>query len=199
MIRPPEATPKPDQTPHHLFCVHPRCGYTARMTQRLPSRAMTRLLAAALIISPLAACAGGGGSKPDTRYVARDVNTLYRAAQDRLDRQQYGLAAALFDEVERQHPYSPWARRAQLMSSFSYYMDREYTPAIEAAQRFLAIHPGNKDAPYAYYLIALSYYEQISDVTRDQRITQHVVMMMGHEGNLLFLFPPILSAATVRS
>src|SRR3546814_12968574 len=81
-----------------------------------------------------------------TRYVARDVSTLYRAAQDRLDRGQYKLAAALFDEVERQHPYSPWARRAQLMSAFSYYMDREYTPAIAAAQRFLAIHPGNKDA-----------------------------------------------------
>src|SRR3546814_4735277 len=59
-------------------------------------------------------------------------------------------------DLERQHPYSPWARRAQLMSAFSYYMDREYTPAIEAAQRFLAIHPGNKDAPYAYYLIGIS-------------------------------------------
>ncbi len=89
----------------HLFCVHPRCGYTARMTQHAPSRATLRLLAAALAITPmLAACAGGGNVKKDTRYVARDVNTLYRAAQDRLDRRQYGLAAALFDEVERQHP-----------------------------------------------------------------------------------------------
>lgn len=150
------------------------------MTQRSSIRATTRLLATAFLITPmLAACAGGGGVKQDTRYVARDVNTLYRAAQDRLDRRQYGIAAALFDEVERQHPYSPWARRAQLMSSFSYYMDREYTPAIEAAQRFLAIHPGNKDAPYAYYLIALSYYEQISDVTRDQRITQQAQAALG--------------------
>ena len=150
------------------------------MTQRPTLRASTRLLAAALVIAPLlAACAGGSGVKKDTRYVARDVNTLYRAAQDRLDRNQYGLAAALFDEVERQHPYSPWARRAQLMSSFSYYMDREYTPAIEAAQRFLAIHPGNKDAPYAYYLIGLSYYEQISDVTRDQKITQQASAALG--------------------
>lgn len=150
------------------------------MTQRSSLRVTTRLLAAALVITPmLAACAGGGGVKKDTRYVARDVNTLYRAAQDRLDRKQYGLAAALFDEVERQHPYSPWARRAQLMSSFSYYMDREYTPAIEAAQRFLAIHPGNKDAPYAYYLIGISYYEQISDVTRDQKITQQARAALG--------------------
>ncbi|MGV7119487.1 outer membrane protein assembly factor BamD [Sphingopyxis sp. 550A] len=150
------------------------------MTQRISLRAAARLAAAALVISPLlAACAGGSGVKKDTRYVARDVNTLYRAAQDRLDRRQYRIAAALFDEVERQHPYSPWARRAQLMSSFSYYMDREYTPAIEAAQRFLSIHPGNKDAPYAYYLIALSYYEQISDVTRDQKITQQAQNALG--------------------
>src|SRR3546814_20381483 len=70
-----------------------------------------------------------------TRYVARDVSTLYRAAQDRLDRGQYKLAAALFDEVERQHPYSPWARRAQLMSAFFSYMVRAYTPATAAEQR----------------------------------------------------------------
>jgi outer membrane protein assembly factor BamD len=75
------------------------------MTHRTPSRAAVRLLAAALVMTPLlAACAGGGGVKKDTRYVARDVSTLYRAAQDRLDRGQYKLAAALFDEVERQHP-----------------------------------------------------------------------------------------------
>ena len=79
------------------------------MTQRPSARAAVRLLAAALVISPmLAACAGGGGVKKDTRYVARDVNTLYRAAQDRLDRKQYKVAAALFDEVERQLEYSDW-------------------------------------------------------------------------------------------
>src|SRR3546814_13350998 len=104
-------------------------------------------------------------------YGARDVNTRYRAAQDRLDRKQYGLAAALFDEVERQHPYSPWARRAQLMSAFSYYMDRESTPAIEAAQRFLEIHPGNKDEPNTFSLLDISSYEQIIDVTHAQQIT----------------------------
>ena len=166
------------------------------MTQRPSLRASTRLLAAALVISPmLAACAGGSGVKKDTRYVARDVNTLYRAAQDRLDRKQYKIAAALFDEVERQHPYSPWARRAQLMSSFSYYMDREYTPAIEAAQRFLAIHPGNKDAPYAYYLIALSYYEQISDVTRDQKITEQAQNALGE---VIRRYPDTRYAADAR-
>ena len=119
------------------------------------------------------ACGGrGGGGPEDTAYVARDVETLYAEAKSRLDRGNATVAAALFDEVERQHPYSPWARRAQLMSSFSYYVAQDYNKAIASAQRFLSIHPGNKDAPYAYYLIGLSYYEQISDVHRDQKITE---------------------------
>ena len=118
-----------------------------------------------------AAC-GGGSANEDVAYIARDVESLYSEAQNRLDKGNTLLAAALFDEVERQHPYSPWARRAQLMSAFTYYIARDYNKAIQNAQRFLSIHPGNKDAPYAYYLIALSYYEQISDVNRDQKITE---------------------------
>ena len=142
-------------------------------------------VAALLATSMLSGCAalglGGGGAKPgsNTRYVARDVNTLYNAAKEKLDAKQYEVAAALFDEVERQHPYSPWARRAQLMSSFSYYMAQKYNESVSASRRFLQIHPGNKDAPYAYYLIALSYYEQISDVTRDQKITQQALSALG--------------------
>ncbi|HMT41183.1 MAG TPA: outer membrane protein assembly factor BamD [Sphingorhabdus sp.] len=122
---------------------------------------------------------GGGGGGSDTRYVARDVNTLYMAAKEKLDKGQYQIAAALFDEVERQHPYSPWARRAQLMSAFSYYMAQKYNESTSSARRFLSIHPGNKDAPYAYYLIALNYYEQISDVTRDQKITEQALSALG--------------------
>ncbi|MEM6585147.1 MAG: outer membrane protein assembly factor BamD [Pseudomonadota bacterium] len=129
----------------------------------------TALLAAAALATT--AC-GGGSANKDVAYVARDVETLYAEAQRRMDRGNIILAAALFDEVERQHPYSPWARRAQLMSAFSYYLARDYNKAIQNSQRFLSIHPGNKDAPYAYYLIALSYYEQISDVNRDQKITE---------------------------
>jgi len=119
----------------------------------------------------LSGCSGGSADE-DVAYVARDVESLYAEAKRRLDRGNTLLAAALFDEVERQHPYSPWARRAQLMSAFSYYVARDYNKAIQSSQRFLSIHPGNKDAPYAYYLIALSYYEQISDVNRDQKITE---------------------------
>ena len=134
---------------------------------------LASVAAAATLLT--AGCAGKSGGAKDTAYVARDVDTLYAAAKDRLDRGDAKVAAALFDEVERQHPYSPWARRAQLMSSFSYYVSRDYNKAIQSAQRFLSIHPGNKDAPYAYYLIALSYYEQISDVTRDQKITEQAL------------------------
>ncbi|PIW55203.1 MAG: outer membrane protein assembly factor BamD [Sphingomonadales bacterium CG12_big_fil_rev_8_21_14_0_65_65_10] len=144
-----------------------------------PRRPISRALRAAILATgtlSIAACGGGSGGGPsDTAYVARDVETLYMAAKERLDRGASRDAAVLFDEVERQHPYSPWARRAQLMSAFSYYTARDYNKAIQSAQRFLSIHPGNKDAPYAYYLIALSYYEQISDVTRDQKVTEQAL------------------------
>src|SRR4051812_30688580 len=119
------------------------------MLNRSPLKlAVVALASTAMVLT--SGCAGKGGKARDTAYVARDVDTLYLAAKDRLDRGRVKEAAALFDEVERQHPYSPWARRAQLMSAFSYYAARDYTKAIQAAQRFLSIHPGNKDAPYAY-------------------------------------------------
>jgi outer membrane protein assembly factor BamD len=138
-----------------------------------------RLVATVLLAASLALTAGcaRNRNKPraDKAYIARDVETLYTLAKDTLDKGQYRVAALLFDEVERQHPYSVWARRAQLMSAFSYYASRQYPDAIQAAQRFLSLHPGNKDAPYAYYIVALSYYEQIADVARDQKITQQAL------------------------
>ena len=141
------------------------------------TRSATLLLAAAIIL-PAAGCARGK-AKGDTAYVARDVNTLYSLAKKRLDRGDYIEAAKTFDEVERQHPYSVWARRAQLMSAFSYYVGEKYVDAVSSAQRFLTIHPGNKDAPYAHYLVAMSYYQQIEDVTRDQRTTQQAADAFG--------------------
>src|SRR5690349_21265 len=133
------------------------------------TRSVFLLLACAVVI-PASGCARNKSSS-DTAYIARDVNTLYALAKDRLDKQRYEEAAKIFDEVERQHPYSVWARRAQMMSAFSYYMAQKYPEAISSAQRFLTIHPGNKDALYANYLIAMSYYQQIEDVNRDQGIT----------------------------
>jgi outer membrane protein assembly factor BamD len=140
------------------------------------------LVALSASLLPLSGCAsfgGGGRSRADTRYVARDVNTLYNAAWERMRQGNYAQAALIFDEVERQHPYSVWARRAQLMSAFCYYAAADHTKSIESARRFLSIHPGNRDAPYALYLIALNYYEQISDVTRDQAVTRQALESLG--------------------
>jgi outer membrane protein assembly factor BamD len=155
------------------------------------------LLAAlvAAVFAPLAGCASGSKKKADTRFIARDVDTLYNLARDRLDRKQYKVAAQLFDEVERQHPYSIWARRAELMSAYSYYLARDYNASIQSAQRFLSIHPGNRDAPYAYYLIAVDYYEQINDVTRDQKITQQALDALGE---LIRRYPDTNYAADAR-
>lgn len=141
------------------------------------SRALSLALIAAVAL-PIAGCARNR-TRTDLPYVARDVGTLYTTAKNRLDQHRYKEAALLFDEVERQHPYSIWARRAQLMSAFSYYMSADYPKAIESSQRFLSIHPGNKDAPYAYYLIGISYYEQIADVRRDQSTTEQALAALG--------------------
>jgi outer membrane protein assembly factor BamD len=145
---------------------------------RIPLSRSIALALIAVSAFSVAGCARNKG-KSDVPYVARDVGTLYTAARKQLDRHNYKTAALLFDEVERQHPYSIWARRAQLMSAYSYYLDRSFTESIASAQRFLSVHPGNRDAPYAYYLIALGYYEQISDVTRDQKITAQALDSLG--------------------
>jgi len=103
------------------------------------------------------------------------VEVLYNNALDRLLDGDAISAAELFDDVERQHPYSVWATRAQLMAAYSHYRTNRYEDAILAAQRFLQLHPGNRDAPYANYLIAISYYEQITDVGRDQQMTERAL------------------------
>ena len=92
-----------------------------------------------------------------------------------MDEGRYIPAAKEFDEVERQHPYSEWARRSMLMSAYANYKVNQYDEAILNAQRFISLHPGNRDVPYAYYLIGLSYYEQISDVGRDQKMTENAM------------------------
>ena len=157
------------------------------------SRAST-LLVACVCLAPLAGCATGG-TKGDTAYVARDVSSLYGAAQRTMNGGNYLQAAKLFDEVERQHPYSVWARRAQLMSAFSYYMAQSYADAISSAQRFLTIHPGNAEAPYAQYLVAMSYYQQIDEVTRDQTTSQQASDAFGE---LIRRYPESRYAADAR-
>ena len=111
----------------------------------------------------------------EEKYVERPVEQIYNQAMDQLLAGDAQLAAKDFDEVERQHPYSAWARKAQLMAAYAYYLENEYDESILAAERFLQLHPGNKDAAYAAYLIAICYYEQIADIGRDQRITQQAL------------------------
>lgn len=123
------------------------------------------------VLGGLSACSSTG----EDTYVARDVNTLYHMGVGRIEARQYSLAASVFDEIERQHPYSVWARRAMLMGAFAHYQANNYDDAILAAERFLQLHPGNSGAPYAYYLIALCYYERITDVGRDQKVTQQAM------------------------
>ena len=157
------------------------------------TRSAATLIVCALVL-PAAGCASNK-AKGDTSYVARDVNTLYSLAKRNMDLGDYAESAKLFDEVERQHPYSVWARRAQLMSSFSYYLARKYPEAVSSARRFITIHPGNKEAPYAHYLVAMSFYQQIEDVTRDQRITQQAADAFGE---LVRRYPESRYAADAR-
>lgn len=127
----------------------------------------------AAIIATVALCAlAACSTSDDEAYIERPVEELYNEAVDANVTGNYTQAAALFLEVERQHPYSVWATKAQLMSAYAYYSQTQYDDAILALDRFIQLHPGNRDIAYAYYLKALSYYEKIVDVGRDQRTTE---------------------------
>ena len=116
----------------------------------------------------LAACSDDS----QDNYRARSVERLYNLGVDALQREDFKNAVLSFDEVERQHPYSVWATKAQLMAAFASYKRDDYDEAIVGLDRFIELHPGNPDVAYAYYLKGLSYYEQISDVGRDQKMTE---------------------------
>ncbi len=107
----------------------------------------------------------------EIEYVEREVDEIYNSAVDLMNNEKFISAAEEFNEVERQHPYSIWATRAQIMSAYVKYKVQDYDMAIGAAQRYIDLHPGADDVDYAYYLIALCYYERINDVKRDQSYT----------------------------
>ena len=131
--------------------------------------ALFRSLALAAITAvALSACSGD----KEIAYKEQSVYEIYSEAMKYLDDGRYKDAAAYFDEVERQHPYSIWATKAKLMSSYSHYQNNKYDEAISGLDRFIAVHPGNRDIAYAYYLKGLCYYEQITDVQRDQDMTR---------------------------
>ena len=137
-----------------------------RTLSTIPTAPVALAVTVGLVLALLVGCAPG-----EEPYVERPVEELYNEAMDSLLDEDFEAAVADFAEVERQHPYSVWATRAQIMSAFVYYQSNRYDDAIAAAGRFIELHPGNRDAAYGYFLIAMSYYEQISDVGRDQRTT----------------------------
>ena len=105
-------------------------------------------------------------------YIEEPVEKLYNQGLDQMQSRVYADAVESFDEVERQHPYSTWATKAQIMAAYAYYLGNRYDDAILALDRFIQLHPSNRDVAYAMYLKGLSYYTQISDVARDQEITE---------------------------
>ena len=124
-------------------------------------------LALALVAVPLMGCSYF--NKDDDYVRDNPADKLYNEGLFLLNnKQDYKEAAKKFDEVDRQNPYSDWARKALLMSAYSYYQAQEYSDCITSAQRYVTLHPGSPDAAYAQYLIGSSYYDQILDVTRDQ-------------------------------
>ena len=144
------------------------------LTLRTPIESLRRAALALFLplgLLALAACE----SDDELVYDERPVEELYNEALDLMLQGNYQESANLFDEVERQHPYSQWASKAQVMAAFAHYQRSAYDDSINALDRFIQLHPGNEDVAYAYYLRAISYYEQISDVGRDQGMTQQAL------------------------
>ncbi len=161
------------------------------------NRLLPRAAVCVLVVFLAACSALPGLSEGDEEklYADRSVEALYNNAMDNLEAGWYQTAAELFNEVERQHPYSAWATKAQLMAAYANYLRDAYDEAIIALDRFIELHPGNPDVAYAYYLKALSYYEQISDVGRDQKMTQ---LAMASLEDVIKRFPDTTYARDAR-
>nr|WP_246715151.1 outer membrane protein assembly factor BamD [Aestuariivirga litoralis] len=158
------------------------------MKLSVPKAFVTTALAAVMVFSAVPAQAGmfdflGLGKKKQDDALSPDlgrsddqqVAALYNGALDQMTKGNYNNAAKKFAEVERLHPYSKWATKAILMQGFSFYQSNKYADAIDACQRFITLHPGHENIDYAYYMVALSQYEQINDITRDQKPTQEAL------------------------
>ena len=96
---------------------------------------------------------------------------IFERGEFELSRSDPDEAAFYFSEIERLYPYSDFARRALIMQAFAHHSDRNYENSRSAAQRFIDFYPDDDDAAYAQYLLALSYYDQIDEVGRDQGLT----------------------------
>jgi outer membrane protein assembly factor BamD len=131
-------------------------------------------MATALLLATLPACSmmGDWFGKKDDVLSDDPADKIYNEGLFLLNnKHDFKAAAKKFDEVDRTHPYSEWARKALLMSAYAYYEGQEYDDAITAAKRYVTLHPGSPDAAYAQYLIGSSYFDQIADVSRDQTRT----------------------------
>jgi outer membrane protein assembly factor BamD len=139
---------------------------------------LRQLAGAAIVATSVLGLAACSGRDDENFYREATVEQLYNSGMDAMGNGEYRRAAREFEEVDRQHPYSVWASKAQIMAAFSYYQANRYDDAIIALDRFIQLHPGHKDIAYAYYLRALCYYEQIQDVGRDQRITEQALQSL---------------------
>lgn len=119
----------------------------------------------------LSGCAGD--EAPEEKLaLERPAEQIFKEAQDAEKEGSYGQAATLYAEVERQHPYSDYATQAQIKQAEVAYANLKYDEAIAALDRFIELHPGSDKVDYAYYLKAMCFYEQISDVRRDQAMSR---------------------------
>lgn len=134
---------------------------------------MSRLLVLTFIL--LTVFLGGCSTSDKDAANEEAVESLYNKGADALVAKDYITATKMFEEVERQHPYSQWATQAQMMGAYASYKDSRYEEALVALDRFIELHPGSADIPYAFYLKALCYYEQITDVRRDQEMTNRAL------------------------
>jgi len=139
------------------------------------NHASARLILLLPLLAFLAGCANFFGEKDDV-VVDVPADRLYNEGVYLLNEKKDSKEAAKkFEEVDRQHPYSEWARKSLLMSAYSYYESRQFEEAVGAAKRYISLHPGTPDAAYAMYLVGASYYDQIPDVSRDQGRTEKAI------------------------
>ncbi len=131
-----------------------------------------RWIGAILLAGSLSACAGGLGGNREPPLENFTPEEIYKRGEFELENDRRpDQAIRYFSEVERLYPYSEWAKRALIMQAFAHHKARDYEEARAAAQRYLDNYPTDEDAPYAQYLLALSYYDQIDEVGRDQGLT----------------------------
>ena len=122
-----------------------------------------------VILIVFTACSDTKLMTPETE--GEKLQILYNDAMELVKKRDFVDAAALFEDIERQYPYSKWSNQAQLMSGFCYYKSNMYNDSLDALERFIALYPGSSKISYAYYLRALNYFEQVNDVERDQVTT----------------------------